>query len=447
MNIEKTIAAASLSGSCASQDGSAAVSDGAGAIKRRSWAQVASSPERPWATAPAVASTRVVDSKSPAATPHAGPLAQLLREFSPEQVEKRFPTLDDARKVLKGQARAKGYSQAAIHAWLISDNTLIQLIEKHESWLGEIPPGEGSDAVALHFVARGHSLMHLPSHLLSYRVCSEVLTSESSGLGERTAAETHFAALPREVLEIIAADASDTFDEAQAVLGALARVQQVDDKVARTWASDPLSQKRMQKENPGLGPLGQLLRDFRPWDASKFMATLDDARAVLRGQARAKGYSEAEINAWLTSDDALIQLIEAQEPWRNYSWLGSIPPGQGSDAVALHFVARGCSLDAVPSHLRSYRVCLEVTRASDSLELPDVPAAHRTPELIRAAVSKHPDAMCFLEDAQRTIELYELAGERADFDTFRKLPVTQQVAADPRYQAVLARLQKQAAPA
>ena len=228
MNIEKTIAAASLSGSCVSQDSSAAVSDGPGAIRRRSWAQVASSSQRPWANGPAAAPTRVVDSKSPAATPHAGPLAQLLREFSPELVEKRFPTLDDARDVLKGQARAKGYSQAAIHAWLTSDNTLIQLIEKHESWLGEIPPGEGSDAVALHFVERGHPLMHLPSHLLSYRVCSEALTRESSGLDERTAAEAHFAALPREVLEIIAADASDTLEEAQAVLGALAQVQQVE---------------------------------------------------------------------------------------------------------------------------------------------------------------------------------------------------------------------------
>jgi hypothetical protein len=85
---------------------------------------------------------------------------------------------------------------------------------------------------------------------------------------------------------------------------------------------------------------------------------------------------------------------------------------------------------------------LEVTRASDSLELPDVPAAHRTPELIRAAVSKHPEAIGILGPEHRTLDLYELAGKRADFDAFRELPVTQQVAADPRYQAVLASMRR-----
>ena len=257
-----------------------------------------------------------------------------------------------------------------------------------------------------------------------------------------SAAEAHFAALPREVLEIIAADASDTLEEAQTVLYALARVQQVDDKVARTWAFDPVSQKRMEKENPGIGPLGKLLREFSPLtDLEKFFPTIDDAREVLRRQARAKDYSQAEIDAWLASDDTLIQLMEKEN-----RWLRETPPGEGSGVVALYFMERGYALRNVPTHLRSYRVCLEATSGlrSGPDRLHYVPAAHRTPELVRAAVSKHPDAIRFLDDEQRTIELYELAGERADFETFRKLPVTQQVAADPRYQAVLERLQKQA---
>jgi hypothetical protein len=81
------------------------------------------------------------------------------------------------------------------------------------------------------------------------------------------------------------------------------------------------------------------------------------------------------------------------------------------------------------------------------MELHHMPAAHLTPELVRAAVSKHPEAIGILGPEHRTLALYELAGKRADFDAFRELPVTQQVAADPRYQAVLARLQKQAATA
>ena len=281
----------------------------------------------------------------------------------------------------------------------------------------------------------------------------------STGLGARTAtpvpvqqqarerkswssaAEAHFAALPREVLEIIAADASDTLEEAQALLGALAQVQQVDDKVARAWAFDPVSQKRMQKENPRLGPLGKLLREFSPSaDLEKFFPTIDDAREVLRRQARAKDYSQAEIDAWLASDDTLIQLMEKEN-----RWLRETPPGEGSGVVALYFMERGYPLRNVPTHLRSYRVCLEATSGprSGPDRLHYVPAAHRTPELVRAAVSKHPDAMRFLEDEQRTIDLYELAGSQLDLERFRELPVTQQVAADPRYQAVLERLQKQ----
>jgi hypothetical protein len=115
-------------------------------------------------------------------------------------------------------------------------------------------------------------------------------------------------------------------------------------------------------------------------------------------------------------------------------------------AEALHFLARGCSLAYVPSHLKSYRVCLQaVTRDSSGLgamELHHIPAAHLTPELVRAAVSKHPEAIGILGPEHRTLDLYELAGKRADFDAFRELPVTQQVAADPRYQAVLASMRR-----
>lgn len=262
-----------------------------------------------------------------------------------------------------------------------------------------------------------------------------------------SAAEARFAELPREVLEIIAADAGDTLEEALAILGAMAQMQQVDDKAARAWTCDPLSQKRMQKENPDIGPLGQLLRAFSPGDVSGLFPTLREARELLRGQAEAQGYSQAQIDAWLASDNTLIQLIETQDNWQD-SWLSEIPSGEGSDAVALHFLARGYSLAHVPSHLQSYRVCLQaVTRDSSglgALELHHMPAAHLTPELIRAAVSKHPEAIGILRSEDRTLDLYELAGARADFDTFRELPVTERVAADPRYRAVLQRLQKQA---
>ncbi len=259
-----------------------------------------------------------------------------------------------------------------------------------------------------------------------------------------SAAEARFAKLPSEVLEIIAADASDTLDEAQDVLYALAKVQQVDDKVARTWASDPMRQKRMQKENPGIGPLEQLLREFSPGRMPVLFPSLNQAREFLRGQARAQGYSQAQIDAWLASDNTLIQLIKTQD-LDKCMWISQIPPGEGSDAVALHFLAEGYTLVHLPSHLWSYRVCLQaVTRPLGALHLPYMPAAHLTPELVRTAVRTLPEAIGCLRPEYRTLDLYELAGTRADFDTFRKLPVTEEVAADRRYRAVLERLRNPA---
>ena len=262
-----------------------------------------------------------------------------------------------------------------------------------------------------------------------------------------SAAEAHFAALPRELLEIIAADASDTLEEAQAVLGTLALVQQVDDKVARTWAFDPVSQKRMEKENPRLGPLGQLLHSFSYERAMRnmqgFGLSFDDVREDLWYQAQQMGYSVQEAVEWLASPDTLIQLIG-----KHRSWLREIPHIESSEAVALHFVAMGDPLNFVPEPLRSYRVCLEATggpRASWGA-ITHVPAHHRTSELICAAVSRHPEAVKFLAPEERTLDLYELAGALTDFETFSDLPVTRQVAADPRYRAVFERLQAQAHP-
>lgn len=154
--------------------------------------------------------------------------------------------------------------------------------------------------------------------------------------------------------------------------------------------------------------------------------------------------SSEQINAWLASEDALIQRIEKYP-----GWPPEIPLTEASEPVALHFVKRGRSLMSVPPVLRSYRVCLEATSGSEARGWTDfvcVPEEHRKAELVRAAVRKHPDVMRYLRPEQRTLDLYEQAGAQADFETFSKLPVTAQVAATPRYQAVFERLQKRAQP-
>jgi len=234
-----------------------------------------------------------------------------------------------------------------------------------------------------------------------------------------SAAEAHFAKLPPEVLEIIAADASDTLDEAQSILCALARVQQVDDKVARTWASDPVRQKRMQKENPGIGPLEQLLREFSPRQVPGVFPRLHQAREVLSGQARAQGYSQAQIDAWLASDSTLIQLIE-------------------------QYLAEGYFLVNVPSHPQSYRDCLQGVTREPGLRVPYMSGPRLTPELVRAAVSKHPDAIGILGPEYRSLDLYELVVARPDSDTFSNFLLSEEVVEDPRYRAVLERLEPQA---
>ena len=163
----------------------------------------------------------------------------------------------------------------------------------------------------------------------------------------------------------------------------------LDVKSAPPPGSDLLSQKGVQTEHL---ELHQLLRDFRPRDVEirppqKFsgatsiscIPTLEDALKELKRQAREIGFSGEEIRSWLNSDNTLIRLIE-KEAW----WLYEIPEGTGSDAVALHFVERGCHLVRVPAHLKSYRVCLAATSgvnsAADSLGY--VPAEHLTPKLI-----------------------------------------------------------------
>jgi hypothetical protein len=226
-----------------------------------------------------------------------------------------------------------------------------------------------------------------------------------------SAAEAHFAKLPPEVLEIIAADASDTLDEAQSILCALARVQQVDDKVARTWASDPVRQTRMQKENPGIGPLAQLLRAFSPRQVPGVFPRLHQAREVLSGQARAQGYSQAQIDAWLASDSTLIQLIE-------------------------QYLAEGYLLVNVPSDPRSYQDGLH----EPGLRIPYMFGPRLTPELVRAAVSKHPDAIGILGPEYRSLDLYELVVARPDSATFSNFVVFEEVVEDPRHRAVLERL-------
>jgi hypothetical protein len=63
-----------------------------------------------------------------------------------------------------------------------------------------------------------------------------------------------------------------------------------------------------------------------------------------------------------------------------------------------------------------------------------------TPELVRAAVSKHPDAIGILGPEYRSLDLYELVVARPDSDTFSNFVVFEEVVEDPRYRAVLERL-------
>ncbi len=230
----------------------------------------------------------------------------------------------------------------------------------------------------------------------------------------------------------------------------------LDVKSARTPGSDLLGQKGVQTEHPYLDGL---LRAFRPSQVpirplQKFsggtsiscIPTLKDALKELKRQARESGFSDEQIKPWLTSDNTLIRLIE-KETW----WLCEIPEGAGSDAVALHFVEIGCGLALVPAHLKSYRVCLEATSGphSSASNLVNVPPEHRKEELFRAAVRKNPYAINHLQLNELTIDLYELVGEKllsekGDFDAFSRLYASKEMAEQPRFKAVLERLQKEA---
>jgi hypothetical protein len=228
----------------------------------------------------------------------------------------------------------------------------------------------------------------------------------------------------------------------------------LDVKSAPPPGSDLLSQEGLQTEHLYLD---RLLQAFRPRDVQirppqKFsgatsiscIPTLEDALKELKRQAMEIGFSGEKIRSWLNSDNTLIRLIQ-KLAW----WLCEIPEGTGSDAVALHFVERGCHLALVPAHLKSYRVCLEATSGlhSSASDLVNVPLEHRTPELFRAALRKDPYAINHLKPNERTIDLYEFVGEslgEVDLltDTFSRLYVSKEMEANDRYQAVVDRLRE-----
>jgi hypothetical protein len=186
----------------------------------------------------------------------------------------------------------------------------------------------------------------------------------------------------------------------------------------------------------------------------------EDALKELYRHACKTGVPREKIRSWLNSDNTLIRLIEKEENW----WFPEIPEGIGSDAVALHFVERGCHLGRVPAHLRSYRVDLAATSGPYSTpnSLFWVPAEHLTPKLMGDAMIRHPYVMddtiiqhpsaintlvsvinkLVIEREKITVDLYESVGQVFDFYTFRSLRVSKEMAANDRYQAVLEQLRE-----
>lgn len=252
----------------------------------------------------------------------------------------------------------------------------------------------------------------------------------------RASVATGFSDLPQELLEIIAAQASDTLDGARLTLGRLTMAQGHSLERAAASMADGKASQRMANESPAVRR-DLLLEAF----GRASSATLAEARADFRQFALDRGHTEAQAGAWLDDPETTRHLVRA-----NYLWIHGLQPREWSESLAIDYLNEwGGSLGVVPQGLLTEAVCLAGCAGphSDWADIGLVPEALRTPALVAATVSRHPAALGMLAESQRTLAVYEAAASGGDLATFSQLPVSQSMAADPGYQALLEGLRKE----
>ncbi len=246
--------------------------------------------------------------------------------------------------------------------------------------------------------------------------------------------------LPMEILALIAADASDQVESALTLFSTLT-AQNDDPTGVRAHARDSkvrtAAEKAMLTHNPYLR-FSLLVRDISCSDIPQRFPTLQDVRAVLRQQAIDAGITQDRVDAWLTLEETVFQLVEKHLPpylrLRHDEW---------TQALAERRVEEFDSLWRVPPQFISYAMCL---RAVNSPRfrwdwLLDVPERHRTPEILDRALSRDPDSIYHMKPAELTPARLATAARGMGFEEFEKFLRSERMTEDPECQKLLAQLE------
>jgi hypothetical protein len=229
--------------------------------------------------------------------------------------------------------------------------------------------------------------------------------------------------LPKEILALIAADASDRIESALTLFFTLTDRNDVAAGMsahARDSKVRTAVEKGMLTHNPYLR-FSCLVRDLTdrhiPGFRSALGSTLDEVRAVLRQQALDVGFTRDEVDVWLTREETVLQLVEKDLP--KYYLL---PDHEWTQALAKRTADKFDSLRHIPRRFISYAMCVRVVNSPrfDWGELISMPERHRTPAILDRAVLGDPFSIYAMTPAERTPARLTMAARGMTFEEFSR---------------------------
>lgn len=211
----------------------------------------------------------------------------------------------------------------------------------------------------------------------SHRMTTELTADDGKGLQK----------LPDVVLGIIAAAASDSVLEALPLLSVLTSGRSGNQARTSAWTQGLVvrvmfqNHPRLERESGREDLLRKLI--VRPFDR------LEDVLQTLEQRAQIKGHPPEEIRAWL-SDDRTLGVLIANSP----RLMNQLETEQQTKSLLVAYQGAGGRLMNIPPKGRNQAYWLLATSGpgSNADTLREVPDKYRTPELLRAAVAKHPKA-------------------------------------------------------
>lgn len=217
--------------------------------------------------------------------------------------------------------------------------------------------------------------------------------------------------LPDELLGIIVAAASDSLEVARPLLYVLTSGRSEDQAEHSPWTQRRVvrvmfqAHPRLQRESEREDLLRDFLRELGPSEH------LSDVTETLERRARAKGHPEEEIRDWSTGCRT-EGVLGAKVP----RFIDEFIYFPYSKCFLIAYVDAGGDLEVMHVRYRG-RMYWEVATSgprSQPHTLREVPDRFRTPEFLRAAVAKHPQAYQYLKAGEASPEIWRAAFPKRD---------------------------------